>query len=176
MSYTVGRLAKKFGLSRSTLLYYDAIGLLKPEVRAKGEYRHYGEKGARRLELVCLYREAGLPLKEIKRVLDSRNSELAGALEKRLEDLNLEIAQLHRQRDLVLRLLKNKKRLAAPGPMNKRLWTLLLADSGFSEEDMRSWHRAFERRSPEKHQRFLEFLQISRSEIEFIRTWPKEYS
>lgn len=28
--YTVGELAKLFGLSRSALLYYDEIGLLSP--------------------------------------------------------------------------------------------------------------------------------------------------
>ena len=27
---TVGKLAKKYGLSRTTLLYYDSIGLLPP--------------------------------------------------------------------------------------------------------------------------------------------------
>ncbi len=174
MSYTVGRLAKRFGLSRSTLLYYDSIGLLKPEVRGEGEYRRYGKDAIKRLEMVCLYREAGLPLKEIKRVLDSRDSQLAGALENRLEDLNVEIAGLHEQRNLVLRLLQNKKGLAAPGPMNKEMWTALLADSGFTGEDMRSWHRAFERRSPEKHQSFLEFLQIPEDEIASIRIWSRE--
>ena len=55
MSYTVGRLAKRFGLSRSTLLYYDSIGLLKPEVRGEGEYRRYGKDAIKRLEMVCLY-------------------------------------------------------------------------------------------------------------------------
>lgn len=171
MSYTIGRLAKKFGLSRSTLLYYDSIGLLRPEGRVKGEYRYYDEKGVKQLELVCRYRNAGLSLKEIKRVLDSADSELAIVLERRLEELNIEIAQLHEQRDFVLRLLKNKEGLAVPGPMNREIWTSLLTDSGFSEEDMRSWHQAFERRSPEKHRRFLEFLRIPRNEIELIRAW-----
>ena len=173
MSYTVGRLARKFGLSRSTLLYYDSIGLLHPAERAKGAYRHYGDEEAERLRLICLYREAGLPLKEIRQVLDSQDSALADALEKRLETLNVEISQLHEQQDLVLRLLKNKKSLAVPQAMNKELWTSLLLDSGFSEEDTHTWHRTFERHSPEKHQRFLEFLRIPTDEITAIRAWSK---
>ena len=69
--YTIGRLAKKFKLSRSTLLYYDSIGLLKPSSRSQGEYRLYSEQDAKRLELICTYRQAGLALKDIGRVLDS---------------------------------------------------------------------------------------------------------
>ncbi len=36
---TVGKLAEDFGLSRSTLLYYDRIGLLQPAARTEKGYR-----------------------------------------------------------------------------------------------------------------------------------------
>ena len=51
--YTIGKLAKKFDLSRSTLLYYDSIGLLKPSSRTESEYRQYSEDDAARLEQIC---------------------------------------------------------------------------------------------------------------------------
>ena len=38
---TIGKLARKFDLSRSTLLYYDRIGLLKPSGRTRANYRVY---------------------------------------------------------------------------------------------------------------------------------------
>ncbi|EKD38479.1 MAG: transcriptional regulator, MerR family, partial [uncultured bacterium] len=57
-SLTVGRLARKFGLSRSTLLYYDAIGLLSPAGHIQGEYRLYGPSEEGRLEQICRYRRA----------------------------------------------------------------------------------------------------------------------
>ncbi len=38
---TIGRLARRFGLSRSTLLYYDSIGLLSPSTRSAKDYRLY---------------------------------------------------------------------------------------------------------------------------------------
>ena len=74
MQWTVGRLAKRFGLSRSTLLYYDGIGLLRPQSRAAGEYRTYGEAEAARLERICLYRRAGLTLEQIKQGIETLQS------------------------------------------------------------------------------------------------------
>ena len=62
---TVGRLAKRFGLSRSTLLYYDSIGLLRPTGRSAKGYRLYSEDDAARLEKICLYRQTGLSLDEV---------------------------------------------------------------------------------------------------------------
>ena len=58
--WTVTQLAQRCGLSRSTLLYYESIGLLKPPSRSGGNYRRYGEQDLQRLEQICLYRDAGL--------------------------------------------------------------------------------------------------------------------
>ncbi|HPW52681.1 MAG TPA: MerR family DNA-binding transcriptional regulator, partial [Spirochaetota bacterium] len=39
--YTIGKLAKKYGISRSAILYYDSEGLLKPDQRLSNGYRLY---------------------------------------------------------------------------------------------------------------------------------------
>ena len=54
---TVGRLARAFGLSRSTLLYYDSIGLLRPTGRSPANYRLYTRADGR-MDLVtpCKFR------------------------------------------------------------------------------------------------------------------------
>jgi len=39
--YPDSQLAGRFGLSRSTLLYYDSIGLLSPSERTASNYRLY---------------------------------------------------------------------------------------------------------------------------------------
>ncbi len=36
--HTIGQIGKRFGLPRSTLLYYDAIGLLSPSRRSDANY------------------------------------------------------------------------------------------------------------------------------------------
>jgi DNA-binding transcriptional MerR regulator len=66
--HTVGKLAKEFGLSRTTLLYYDEIGLLVPTERSASNYRLYSESDRTRLANICRFRETGLSLLEIKRI------------------------------------------------------------------------------------------------------------
>jgi MerR family transcriptional regulator, thiopeptide resistance regulator len=176
--YTIGKLAEKFGLSRSALLYYDKIGLLKPSSRAQGrtgegQYRRYSAKEAERLRQICQFRQVGLSLQEIQQVLDSPHSKLARILENRLEDLNRDIQRLRDQQRVIVGLLKNPQAHKRIGIMNKETWSSLLAASGFSDEDMRQWHIDFERQSPEQHQQFLEFLCIPQEEIRQIRTWEK---
>lgn len=171
--YTVGRLAKKFGLSRSTLLYYDSLGLLIPSSRTEGRYRLYSNEDAKRLEQICLYRKAGLPLEDIRRVLDSPESSLASTLEKRLDELNEDIERLRQQQHFIIGLLKNNRLIERITVMNKETWVSLLVASGFSEDDMRRWHVEFERSAPEKHLRLLKFLRISDDEIEVIRSWAQ---
>ncbi|NDV26070.1 MerR family transcriptional regulator [Desulfovibrio sp. JC010] len=167
---TVGRLAKKYGLSRSTLLYYDSIGLLSPQTHMKGEYRLYGAEEEKRLAQICHYRKAGIPLKEIKIILDSPVSSISGVLEARLKELNEEIASLHEQREFISGILKSGSAVPS-AKMDKAAWTEVLRSSGFSEEDMRDWHKAFERTHPERHQQFLEYLQIPDDDIRLIRKW-----
>lgn len=173
MGLTVGVLAKKFGLSRSTLLYYDAIGLLSPASHVKGEYRIYDGDAEKRLELICKYRQAGIPLKKIEKILNSPETSLATILQQRFTDLNNEILQLYEQQRVIANLLQQSELLSDSEVMTKRLWVSLLEASGYSEEDMRRWHTQFEHSSPESHLKFLKFLQLSDEEIKTIRRWAK---
>ena len=67
---TISALAKAAGLSRSTLLYYDRLGLLKPSGRSRTGYRQYSPSDRERLALICPYRQMGIPLKEMKKLQD----------------------------------------------------------------------------------------------------------
>jgi DNA-binding transcriptional MerR regulator len=77
----VGALARRFRLARSTLLYYDRLGLLRPSARKANGYRDYSEADGRRLEHIALYRRAGLPLREIRALLDGPRTRVAAVLE-----------------------------------------------------------------------------------------------
>jgi len=165
---TITGLARKFGLSRSTLLYYDSIGLLRPVRRSRGRYRLYDDQDVARLERICTYRKAGLPLDEIACVLGGESSKLQDALARRLEALNGEIATLREQQRFILGILRGDAHRRI-GVMSKRTWTKLLAASGFSEQDMFAWHAAFERSAPDEHEEFLRFLCIPDGEIRRIR-------
>ncbi len=165
---TIGRLAKRFNLSRSTLLYYDAQGVLRPSGRTAKGYRDYDEADAARLEKICLYRSAGLSLKEIGQILETPEDHLGRALQRRLGEISSEISGLQDQQNMVLAMLQRKPPQAAKG-LDRKAWTDLLAASGFTQSDMRAWHVAFEKKSPKKHQTFLKFLGIKDKEIARIR-------
>lgn len=169
MTITVGKLAKKFGLSRSTLLYYDKIGLLSPALHVKGEYRTYGDDEQGRLTLICRYRKAGIPLREIQKILDSPDSSFTEILHKRFKELDKEIAELHEQQKIIAGLLQNSALDRESTVMNKELWVSLLEAAGFSERDMRKWHRQFEQTAPDLHMLFLQQLHIPEDEIQMIR-------
>ena len=168
--FTIGRLAKQYGLSRSTLLYYDSIGLFRPSSRGNGEYRLYSRADAERLEQIRTYRKAGLKLKDIKLILDAPENDLTAILENRLEELNREIETLREQQRRIVGILKNSHLFKNVGFMNKETWVSILAASGFSASDMFEWHAAFERSDPEKHEEFLRFLCIPDEDIEQIRS------
>ena len=171
--FTIGRLAKKFQLSRSTLLYYDSIGLLKPSSRTRGDYRQYSEADAKRLEQICTYRRAGLRLADIKNVLDSPEHNLVPILERRLGELNTDIERLRKQQLFIIEILKQNEVLGRIQVVDGETWMSLLAACGFSRDEMLQWHVEFERLSPEKHLRFLRFLRIPEKEIQAIRSWAQ---
>ena len=171
--YTIGKLAKKFQLSRTTLLYYDSIGLLKPCSRTENHYRQYSEDDAKRLDQICRYRRTGLSLTEIRKVLDSPEDSLTQALERRLDELNEDIKRLREQQRFILGILKGRQYYQHIKVMNGESWTSLLKASGFTDEDMLQWHVEFERLAPEKHREFLEFLCIPDEDIAQIRAWAK---
>lgn len=166
---SIGKLAKKFGLSRSTLLYYDKIGLLSPVSHQKGEYRTYGIAEQKRLKQICLYRQAGVALKEIKQILDNEVTNASNCLMARFKQLDQEISELKEQQKIIAGMLHNTSLLSHSEPMTKALWSKLLEASGFSEKMMKNWHIQFEKSAPKEHLAFLKFLQIPDDEIQIIR-------
>ena len=170
---TIGRLARRHGLSRSTLLYYDRIGLLHPSGRSAAGYRHYTPGDVRRLEQICLYRETGLPLAEIARLLSAAGTGIAAVLEKRLAELDGEIRRLRSQQEVILRMLQADPRSRPTGRLDKAGWVALLRAAGLDEAGMRLWHREFEQRFPRSHHEFLEGLGLPEREIQAIRRWSR---
>ena len=169
--YTIGQLAKQFKLSRSSLLYYDKIGLLRPSGRSQANYRLYTQNDLERLSQISVYKEAGLSLTSIDEILSSSSNKMADLLEKRLASLNIEMNRIRKQQQLIVLLLGEDSLLRSSRVMNKAQWVDILKASGMDEEAMRQWHIEFERSLPEAHKDFLESLGIESKEIATIRKW-----
>jgi DNA-binding transcriptional MerR regulator len=73
---TVGAVAALTGVSVRTLHHYDHIGLVVPSVRTPAGYRGYTDADIERLHLVLVYRAVGLPLDEIRALLDDASADV----------------------------------------------------------------------------------------------------
>ena len=194
---TITELAKRFSLSRSSLLYYDRIGLLRASGRSSANYRMFTPSDVERLKQICFYRKMGISLKDtIRLIADTAEGDgTIDILKRRLALLDSEITIRQEQQHSILRLLeqlcrssalrggkltkrragrlkhdKNEKRgIEEEAMVNKQRWIDIMSSAGFSEEDMSQWHRTFEQMEPEAHQEFLESLSIPAAEIAKIR-------
>lgn len=94
VTYTVKQLAGLADVTPLTLRYYDHIGLLRPSSVGENGYRYYDGTAALRLQQILFYRELGLSLEEIQRVLDSPDFDLLAALERHREELIRRVGRL----------------------------------------------------------------------------------
>lgn len=166
---SIGTLARRFGLSRGTLLHYDKIGLLPASGRSAKGYRRYSTEDARRLELICLYRGAGVSLEDVARVLNGPRQTLTRTLERRLAELQKDAARIREQQDVIIQILQRPDLAKRYRGLDKDGWVALLRAVGLDERAMGHWHAEFERMAPEAHQEFLESLRIDPANIRRIR-------
>jgi len=171
MPLTITKLARACGLSRSAVLYYESLGLLRPARRSAGNYRLYLEGDLARLRQVCAYRDAGLTLSDIRSILQQQGGEAAGVLERRLVEIGRQIEALREHQRAIARLLGKANRLRRNQMVTKEKWVEIMRAAGFNDEQMHRWHREFEKAAPAEHQEFLEFLKIPPAEVKQIREW-----
>ncbi len=170
---TVTKLARRAGLSRTALLYYESIGLMPAPGRSGGNYRCYGEQDLTRLLQICAYRDVGLKLDDIRVILDRPAGDAPRVLKRRLLELDGEIKALRAHQSAILKLLRSRSFRRAK-MISKEKWVAIMKECGLSDEQMHRWHSEFERAAPEEHQEFLEFLHIPSAEIKGIRERSRE--
>ena len=167
--YQITQLAKANGLSRSTLLYYDRIGLLSPSGRSQAGYRCYSAADKERLALICSYRQAGLALEDIRCLLATTPQGSEAVIHQRLQAIAREISALQDQQRLLAKMLQLQAGEVCSLAVDKQTWIAMLRAAGMDEQAMCQWHREFERRAPRAHHDFLLSLGISEEEALLIR-------
>jgi DNA-binding transcriptional MerR regulator len=153
--YRIRQLAAKHGLTRTSLLHYDAIGLLSPSARTEAGYRLYSEEDEKKLQSILLFRSMGISLDRIKKLLEHNESKLANALMIRLNELNQEIGELRQQQKNIIDLFKEVttlERVLSHGNPDQMSRILL---NGIQPLE---WHEKFESMSPDLHREFLRLL------------------
>jgi DNA-binding transcriptional MerR regulator len=170
---TVSALARRCGVSRSTVLYYESIGLLTGAHRTHSNYRVYGDAQLARLRQIRAYRDAGLEIADVRALLDGRPGDAARVLSRRLVEIDAEIARMREHQRAIARLLPRTGDIEEDELISKDKWVAIMRASGFTDADMNRWHAEFERSAPAEHQEFLEFLRLPADEIAKIREWSR---
>ncbi len=80
MRYSISEAARRTGVSVRTLRYYDEIGLLKPSEVSPAGYRYYDGPAMDALQQILFYRELGVPLEQIGRILHAPDYDRTQAL------------------------------------------------------------------------------------------------
>ncbi len=154
--YLIRELAQKHKLTRTALLHYDSIGLLCPSARSEAGYRLYSDENEEKLRKIVLFRSMGIPLEQIKMLLESNTSKITNVLLLRLSDINSEIETLRQKQQNIIDLFKSAEAFSSllTEQDMEPLTDILL--SGISPAE---WHANFEAMSPVLHSEFLRLIE-----------------
>ena len=72
--YTIGTICKKTGITKSTLRFYESMGIIKPSyVDENTGYRYYSPEDFWEIEIVKMCKKLNFPLKKIKEMQDKQD-------------------------------------------------------------------------------------------------------
>jgi DNA-binding transcriptional MerR regulator len=111
---TVNEFAKLTGISKSTLIYYDKVGIFMPTMRGENNYRMYAPNQLTTVNQIRVLTELGVPIKKIKSIVSERSPEtIIGIMDENLRKIEEQIVWLRNSikigntvQDLVERGLK----------------------------------------------------------------------
>ena len=118
IEYTVHELAHISNASVRTLHYYEEQGLLAPRRRENG-YRVYGPADVQRLQQILLYRQADMPLAQIRGILNAPASVQVDALHRQLEALRSRREQLDSLVSTVETMIREAEGMAGATAANR---------------------------------------------------------
>ncbi len=110
--YTVKQIATAAGISVRSLHHYHEIGLLVPRHIGANGYRYYSDEELLRLQQILLYRGFGVPLAEVRTILEAPDFDTITALKRhktRLEAEARRLPKLIRTLDRTIETLKGDK-------------------------------------------------------------------
>lgn len=151
--YKVSDICKRIGLARSTLLYYERIGLVRPSREESNGYRLYSEQDFNQLIMIRQLQKAGLSLQECKRFLAGQVD--AELLECRIFSLDQELREMESAREVLSALY---------GKVTGRS----IGNEVFSQR-LHDWHLKFDKQSSAAHIQWLQKLGFSEKEALHIR-------
>lgn len=150
---SISRVSKVVGVARSTLLYYERIGIVIPERNPDNGYRDYSQKDIDTLLLVRQLQQVGFSLKESVEVMEGTLD--PDIIRKRYQTLEQQIESMIMAKGVLKTLLGR-----ATGETS--------AGDDFDSRG-RNWHAECERKGADAHSAWLQRLGFSEKESLYIR-------
>ncbi|AOR23148.1 MerR family transcriptional regulator [Clostridium taeniosporum] len=73
--YTISEIAKMFNITTNKVRFYEKKGLLEPLRNENNDYRTFTKQDIIKLQSILLYRSIGIPIKDIKNILNNSRKE-----------------------------------------------------------------------------------------------------
>jgi DNA-binding transcriptional MerR regulator len=160
---TIGQLSSLCKVPRTTVLYYEQVGLVAPVERSDTGYRLYSQAELARVQQICAYRATGMTLDAIRGLL--AGGDKPAAISKRLDDIGRAMLRLREQQALLVELLGGRALPEAP----PESFDALFKEKGLDDAAMHRWHVVFARQNPDGHRAFLLSLGLSDAEVTRIQ-------
>jgi len=108
----IGELARAAGVNLQTVRYYERLGLILPDHRSSGGYRHYGAPELARLQRIKQAQRLGFKLAEVRAIFASGDvaslrRALRSAGERKARELEARIAEMRAIRRRLLSELES---------------------------------------------------------------------
>ncbi len=104
--------SSKYSITARTLRYYEDMGLIISTRSDDYAYRMYDENAVRRLEQILILRKLNISIKDIQRIFSTSSSDIVlEVLEKKVQNIDDEVALLHELKDIVLDFIHEIERV-----------------------------------------------------------------
>ena len=101
-----------YSITARTLRYYEDMGLINSTRSDDYAYRMYDESAVRRLEQILILRKLNISIKDIQRIFNTSSSEIVlEILEKKVQNIDDEVALLHELKEIVLDFIREIERV-----------------------------------------------------------------
>ena len=104
--------SSKYSVTARTLRYYEDMGLINSTRSDDYAYRLYDESAIRRLEQILILRKLSISIKDIQRIFNTSSSDVVlEVLEKKVQNIDDEVALLHELKDIVQDFIREIERV-----------------------------------------------------------------
>ena len=168
--FQASEFAKLAGVTVRALHHYDQLGLLRPRQRSRSGYRLYSANDFARLEQIVVLKFLGIPLKQIRRLLEP-DARLKDVLRKQRDTL---FAKRH-QLDKAIAAINNAQRaLDSDGDPDWKLFQLIVKE--FEMQNNADWKGKYFSDNAKVNVRERQKLWSPELQAKTARDWTELYA